>query len=524
MAVAILPASTPSISNPFLMASSRTSNSRQTGPSSASDFPQQSATSVSPSPTPVVGSSAPSGNAFRRLFEQTFTRRARPSPTTVDQSATITNRTGRNGERESESNTLTPEPPRERPNVLRRIESRVLLRRGARDRDQAVLSSSRPPISPSPNRTPRDSNDAVRSAEFAFVGSMRGASLSSPTLLASTSNPPRSASSRPPPLPPKNDGCRSPNGARIRTFSIQQPVRDPSGSISPSIKRSSANAVAGSSLSYQRIYGHRPSHSTPPVMTSSSTTSLLTQRQASQETPPSPPHTPTPPSGSRGHLYSSSRRPSALSSTHLPLSGSPRTSPVPARSPSRVRPVPSRGLASVSTTHLPPSPTTPTAPRRSSVDSQRHPPANGCGSRNTSPSPPVRLSPISLSQSDHHGALTTSLSPSRNPQHREAIRTAITLLCKALSPPPLQLMRNENATRDWEEVELRMRSLIRAERMWMKNSGPSSSQPNAASTLSSTGLSAAGEERERRLFRDALRDGFVLCLYVAKSVRGLCQF
>jgi hypothetical protein len=517
MAVAVLSTSTPSISNPFLMASSRTSNSNGSRSPSTSRSPQSPAPSSSPSPVAVAGPSSSSGNAFQRFIDQTFTRRTRPIAASIDHA------TDRR-ERESESNTLTPEPPRERPNVLRRIESKVLPRRAGHDRDQKPA----PPIS---KRTPRQNNDVVRSAGMTFVGSMRGASLSSPTLLASSSSPPhspRSSSSRPPPLPPKNDSRSSPTRARTRTLSVQPLATDVPSSISPSAKRLDANAAGSSSLSYQRLYGHRPSHSTPPAPPSSSTASLITSRRpspqhpsprTSQETPPSPPHTPTLSSGSRAHLYSSSRRPSAFSSTHLPLSSSPdspRTtrgsSPVQSRSPSRVRPVQTRGFASASTSHLPPSPTTPSVPRRSSIDSERRPSADG--SRNISPSP-IRLSPFSLSESRHHNASTTSLSSPHNPEIREVIRTAITLLCKELSPPPTQRIRNEQAARDWEEVELRMRSLIRAERMWVKNPGPSTSQLNVTPTLSSTGLSAAGEERERRSFRDALRDGFVLCLYVA---------
>lgn len=60
-----------------------------------------------------------------------------------------------------------------------------------------------------------------------------------------------------------------------------------------------------------------------------------------------------------------------------------------------------------------------------------------------------------------------------------------------------------------------MRALVRLERIWGKiGGGTSSSQLNILAGMSPGGPSA-GEERERRLFGDALRDGFVLCQYVS---------
>ncbi len=57
-----------------------------------------------------------------------------------------------------------------------------------------------------------------------------------------------------------------------------------------------------------------------------------------------------------------------------------------------------------------------------------------------------------------------------------------------------------------------MRALSRLERIWGK-SGANGSSSNLSNVggLSSSGLNASGEERERRLFTEALRDGFVLC-------------
>jgi hypothetical protein len=94
---------------------------------------------------------------------------------------------------------------------------------------------------------------------------------------------------------------------------------------------------------------------------------------------------------------------------------------------------------------------------------------------------------------------------SPNPEHRQLIRTASSIICKEILklPPPS------------EDVQLRIRSLARLERIWVKAS------PGTSSQLSSTGLSAAGEERERRLFCEALRDGLVLCQSVSPQYHFL---
>lgn len=74
--------------------------------------------------------------------------------------------------------------------------------------------------------------------------------------------------------------------------------------------------------------------------------------------------------------------------------------------------------------------------------------------------------------------------------------------------------RSDSGIKDWEEVEFRTRALARSERTWAKSGGVhggSTSNLNAIAGTTSSGLSAGGEERERRLFCEALRDGFVLC-------------
>lgn len=81
---------------------------------------------------------------------------------------------------------------------------------------------------------------------------------------------------------------------------------------------------------------------------------------------------------------------------------------------------------------------------------------------------------------------------------RDEIRAAASFIVKELSQQPPQIK-----DKDWIEVEMRLRPLVRAERVW---------EPSGAG--SQLGLPASGlrgAERERRVFGDALRDGVVLC-------------
>jgi hypothetical protein len=91
------------------------------------------------------------------------------------------------------------------------------------------------------------------------------------------------------------------------------------------------------------------------------------------------------------------------------------------------------------------------------------------------------------------------------------------MLCKEIIKIPPHMSRSESGIKDWEEVEFRTRALARSERTWVKSGGViggSTSNLNSPGGMTSSGLSAGGEERERRLFCEALRDGFVLCQYV----------
>jgi hypothetical protein len=89
--------------------------------------------------------------------------------------------------------------------------------------------------------------------------------------------------------------------------------------------------------------------------------------------------------------------------------------------------------------------------------------------------------------------------------HREVVRVATSMLCKEMLRPGQSI---GLGVRESEEVEVRMRALARLERVWQK----SGASTNGSATQVGASASTAGEERERRLFTEALRDGYVLCL------------
>jgi hypothetical protein len=97
--------------------------------------------------------------------------------------------------------------------------------------------------------------------------------------------------------------------------------------------------------------------------------------------------------------------------------------------------------------------------------------------------------------------------------HREAVRVASSVLCKEMLRPGKTTGLGE---RESEEVEVRMRALARLERVWGKSSavpanGSVTQLGQTGSGMIAGSVSIAGEERERRLFTEALRDGYVLC-------------
>jgi hypothetical protein len=220
---------------------------------------------------------------------------------------------------------------------------------------------------------------------------------------------------------------------------------------------------------------------------------------------------------------SPTRTPSKISTSSAARAASPNQ----ARSPSgtRVRVASPSRLASSSTSHLPLSSSPPTTPRRTSFDRPplegrrssgdyaRRPSFDVSSSSRLSPIPthgdPSQVRPRSrtpsqrvYSQNRQLNISTASLLPASNPEHRELLRSATSMLCKEILKPPPHMAKTDAGVRDWEEVEVRTRALVRSERVW--------SRP-AAATPGSPITTVSGEDRERKAFCDALRDGFVLC-------------
>jgi hypothetical protein len=90
------------------------------------------------------------------------------------------------------------------------------------------------------------------------------------------------------------------------------------------------------------------------------------------------------------------------------------------------------------------------------------------------------------------------------------------MICREVSSskPPLHMSRTEQGIKDWDEVEVRMRVLVRLERVWGR------------SAHSSPGASTSGEERERKIFvrPDAREDGFVRTSNITKFLAACASY
>jgi hypothetical protein len=505
----------PNAPMPQLAASSRTKM-----PSSSSNI------SSSSTPSTKDGTSKPTFVRIRTSLEQSLRSAARSKKASAPTEDYFT-MSGKGKEKEKERAKVDESPSKEKREgggVLRRLESRVGFRRSGRE----SVTPSPSPMPPSP--TPYSKREEKRLAGFTsfITPSLRQASMSSPALhLSSQALPsPKSQSVIPASSSAAADVIATPSREKPKRLSMQPPPKDPSMAIR--VPSTPTRTTSGSK--------HRATKSQPlNVPSSTSATNLpLTPTRSSPITSnhratdsrdiPSPPDTPTP-SGSRsgGLTHSTSR---SQSSTHLPISSPvqlvPRgSSPIRPRSPSRSRVVtPTGRLASSSTSHLPltssPSArrTSIDAQRRPSIDSPRRTSIDGArkvsehlrGARDESPSPvrPRPTSPAqrSYAQNRHFNVSSGSLiAPPSNPEHREVIRKATSMLCKEVKKPPSHISRTV-----WEEVDIRMQNLGRLERMWDRGFTSSSTNLSTSATLGT-----GGEERERRLFAEALRDGYVLC-------------
>ncbi|KAK6992189.1 cell division control protein [Favolaschia claudopus] len=395
-----------------------------------------------------------------------------------------------------------------------------------KSRSKWFSRSGRQSVTPSPSPIPPSPIPPEQGDErpAGFLGTLRQGSLSSPALhLYSQALPsPKSRSAIPASSSSNSDALVSPTRERTRRPSLQ-PLQRNLSDLPPTPAR-------------ERVSRHRATKSNPLNSVTQAPTAPIripsspvptTPRKPTRDPPPSPPETPTPSSGSRGHITRSSSSSTSVSQPlkSAPLSISPPngTSQIRPKSPSRRVVTPLRSHSSASTSHLPlsPSPVPPSpdsgrrpsldTPRRVSIDSPRASldSPRRPSFRDESPSP-VRPRARTPSQqrpayaNRQYNMSTTSLSPPSNPEHRELIRTATSMLCKEVVKPPVHMSRTEAGLKDWEEVEVRVRALARLERIWGK-SGIGGSSSNL--TL---------EDRERRLFTEALRDGFVLCQLMNK--------
>lgn len=84
---------------------------------------------------------------------------------------------------------------------------------------------------------------------------------------------------------------------------------------------------------------------------------------------------------------------------------------------------------------------------------------------------------------------------------RAVLRTAIGMIAReAGGRPPAHMCRTDQGLRDWEEVEVRVKELVWEEKVWRGKGGKDDGLKEEESA-----------QRERRIFVEALRDGYVLC-------------
>lgn len=504
MATAILPA----VKAPGPSSRSPTSKARQydSPEASSSRYPQPAAVADVFGSPPTPEPPSRSFHKFRSSLEQslrTATRSKKLPAPPVDEFANRTDKTKKGKEKETQA---LDDSQKDRMKMFRK----VTFRKG--DRDSPV----------------HDESSRVAGHTSFITPSMRLASMSSPALhLSSQALPsPTSQSAVNASSASNTDILVSPSRSRTRRISLQAPARD----ISNPLPLSSPTPR------------HRSSKSAPiAIPPSPSSPSLVTTSAYASRASPTPTRTRPPPVSTN---QASSHRPispraSSNAGTPAARAASPST-PIRARSPTaaRVRVAsPARGINSSSTSHLPsassPSPT----PRRSSNDASRRPVLDSprrpsgesprrlsfdAGNRARESPTPFRAdsppaSPISprartpsqraYAQNRLYNISSGSLLlPPSNPEHRELIRTATSMLCREIIKAPAHMMKSDQGIRDWEEVEYRTRSLARLERIWGR-----SGVTNGSPTGSAPAMGSAGEERERRSFCEALRDGYVLC-------------
>ncbi|KIK98194.1 hypothetical protein PAXRUDRAFT_71369, partial [Paxillus rubicundulus Ve08.2h10] len=515
---------------------------------------------------------------LRSSFEhgpKTATRsKAKPSPDDDAFSTISAKKKGKDKLKDDDTGTKEEGKEQAIPGMLRWLGSKVGLRWTGRD--SATTSST--PIPPSGdqwkenrehvNNVERDGQTRVAGSTSFTIPSLRQASVSSPTLHLSSQAKPSPKSQQVVMVNSlfPNAALVSPTRDRTRRATMQPTTGEISAPQPLTPRREHRNGTATPDCNRPTSPRAAKSRPSPIFAPPPPGVRVSTENPSKSSHLPTPPDSLSPPLGRWGQLGTVVNRSGAASATHLPLNNL-RSSLTPgraasssqARTPTRrvVTPTSHRGVTSTSTIHLPlgivSPPASPTPPKRLSVDTPRRPSAEipqrisaeilrrpsaeMRGSKDTqwgrTASPPPRAtSPPSTARSratspshrplgsvhnrNSNMSALSLVSPS-TPEQRELIRTATSLLCKELRKPPLHLSRSENA-KEWAEVEVRLQPLMRLERIWGKNGalpGTSSSQV-AVTGLNSVVVSGAGEERERKLFCEALRDGVVLCQLMNK--------
>ena len=408
-----------------------------------------------------------------------------------------------------------------------RLPSRVPFRRSARETVTPSHSTS---------TDNEDRHGQVRVAGFTSfqTPSLRQASISSPVLhLSSQAIPsPKSQSA----VPVSSTSSIAALVSPLREHSWKSSTPPSRREISPPLRLGSRRDKADPVDPFieNTPSRHRVTKSNPPVIPSSPSALSLPSKHSNiarsggrvpasrlERDLPSTPEAPTPASGARWYVSRGSSQAIAASSSNIPPLPEPAMptggiSPTRARSPTvRTRVASPSRISPSAYSSLSPTPRKPyieprrtslDAPRRTSLDAQRRFTDSPTDSRTDSPSPVQRraTSPVqcTYAQNRHYRIVSGSL------EHRELIRTATSMLCREMIRPPPHMNKTESGTRDWEEVRRRLAALARLERVWGKSGVINQGSPGGGI------LSTSGEERERRLFAEALKDGFILCQYV----------
>ncbi|KAI0343070.1 hypothetical protein BDW22DRAFT_1428512 [Trametopsis cervina] len=542
MAAAVLPSVKLNIPERFHMAPSLGPEASTSRAGATSSRPHPSSVQVQPS---ALGEARPTTfSRLRTSLEQTLRTTSKTrGRQSLDETGTITPASqGKGKEKASDEPVATKE--RSKSSMLSKVSFR---RPGGKEANNSSSSSAQASQAGARNEAAREGKDRdkgrVREAGFTSfqTPSLRQASMSSPTLHLSSQAFP-SPYSQPFALPSASSSNVNALVSPTRTKRVitQPPIstRDISGPV-PLASRKDARSPVSSASPDQRERKSRP----PPVQIPPSSRERVSLDSISRsETPTrrtrggarSPDLSPPSPSPQGGHLARSSSRAAAASSSHIPLTPPPVSSNAarplsPSRARSSSRTPTHRAHPSSSTSHLPlSSPSTPTPPPRRSSDTQRvnFSPSPTPG-RAASPSTPIRPRAVSptqrsfspnLAQIRSINASTASLAATATSEQRELVRNASSQLIKEMLKPPSQSGLEPQAA---EEVEVRLRSLARLERVWGKSgSFIASGSQLSINGPSAGGLAAGGEERERRHFGEALRDGYVLCQLVNKLQPG----